>query len=807
MLPSKTLRIFLFSLIAIVLLSGCDGVEERKAKYMQQAENSLEDRDYDKAILGYKNVIQIDPKDLDARLGLARVLTAQQEWRQAAGQYKGALDVEPNNTEAAIGLGKLYMLARASELAMEQADNVLSREPDNIDALTLKAGVLAQNNDVISALDILESLHQQAPDHIDSSVLLATLLTRSLEHEKAIKVANTTLASHPENVDLHAVLIGVYSNLEQHEKAIATIQKLISIREGEFSQFQRLVAYLNRIGQKSRAKTELEGYIEKHPDNMDARKALVDLYVGQKQFDAAENILTRYIDAFPDEFEFRLGMARIKLIQQDQEAAMGRLNEVIEMNADGPYAIQAKNLKAGIFLATERVDEAKSLYDMVLQDDPANFEALMARGNIALQESRSLDAINDYRSALKNNPDNADITRALARAHLQSGELRLAESYYRQLVTRFPSDLGSRDALARIYKQTGNVGAATELRLELQQKAPNNVANLIELAKLFAASENISDLNKVSETLLTDKSEQTRASGHYFSGLSSQLENDHVSAITQFDSALRLAPKAVEPVSAKVKSLLALDKTSDAIEWLQSRLGGENKNPMLLNLLGEVYILDQDFAQARKHFDLAIASGETWSVPHRNKALSFKAEGDIQKAIAALETGVSVVANASELRLELASLYEADKRIDSAIGQYEILNSQENAPLFAANNLAMLLVTYREDPASLERAAEVAESLRGTTNPLFMDTLAWVYFNRDQVDLALPLMKEAASRAPDVAQINYHLALALHSKQEYGSAMRYLEKALGSEQGFVGKRHAEELLMTLQSQSSASTDA
>ncbi len=803
----------LLVLFASLFLSACDGVEERKAKYLSQAETSLEAKNYDKAKLGYKNVIQIDPKDVDARLGLARVLVAQQEWRQAAGQYKGALDVDGQNTEAAIGLGKLYMLARASDLALEQAENVLQREPENIDALTLKAGVLAQKNDLISALDILEDVHAEAPDHVDSSVLLATLLTRTLEHEKAIGVAKTTLAHHPDNVDLHAVMIGVYGNLEQHDQAIATIRKLIDIREGEFSQFQRLVAYLHRIGKAEQAQQELESYIGNNPQNLDARKALIDLYVGRQQLDQAESTLKTYIKEFDQEFDFQLGLARIKLLQKDQDAALSVLETVIKNNVGGPFAIQARNQKAKLLLASDQVDAAKTIFDQVLAEEPANFDALMTRGGIALNEGRSLDAINDFRSALKNNPDNADVTRALAGAHSQAGELRLAENYYRQLVTRFPDDLVSRNALAGIQAQTGKVDEALALRQEIAKKAPDSVANLIEMAKLYAAKNDGESLQGTADALIRMGGEnlqadagfnkQSQASGYYFKGLASQLERDHDAAIKHFDLALDLSPKAVEPVSAKVKSLLALKKNADAIKWLEARLDAQEDNPMLLNLLAEVFMLEQDYAQAREKLDQAISKGKSWMVPYRNKALSYKAEGELEQAILTLEQGVKEVENDGQLRLELAQLYEANQNVDAAIEQYEVLNQGDNAPLFAANNLAMLLVTYKDDEASLEKASRVAESLRGATNPMFMDTLGWVYYKRNQLDLALPLIKEAAQRAPDVAQINYHLALALHSKAQHDSAIEYLEKAVNSDQSFVGKSHAKDLLGELKSRSAA----
>ena len=80
---------------------------------------------------------------------------------------------------------------------------------------------------------------------------------------------------------------------------------------------------------------------------------------------------------------------------------------------------------------------------------------------------------------------------------------------------------------------------------------------------------------------------------------------------------------------------------------------------------------------------------------------------------------------------------------------------------------------------------------------MFMDTLGWVYLKRSQIDLAFPLIKEAANKAPEVPQINYHLALAYKEKQDVQSAITHLERALESGQSFAGRSEAEGLLTSL----------
>ena len=78
----KNIKIIL--IIALVsTIAGCGGAESRKEKYLASAQEYYDNDDCAKAKLEFKNVLQIDPKDAQGRVGLARCLIQEQEWRNA----------------------------------------------------------------------------------------------------------------------------------------------------------------------------------------------------------------------------------------------------------------------------------------------------------------------------------------------------------------------------------------------------------------------------------------------------------------------------------------------------------------------------------------------------------------------------------------------------------------------------------------------------------------------------------------------------------------------------------------------------
>jgi Flp pilus assembly protein TadD len=146
---------------------------------------------------------------------------------------------------------------------------------------------------------------------------------------------------------------------------------------------------------------------------------------------------------------------------------------------------------------------------------------------------------------------------------------------------------------------------------------------------------------------------------------------------------------------------------------------------------------------------------------------------------------------------DLAALYERQGRIDDAIRQYQVVHEKSPRYDVAANNLAMLLVTYRKDRASLDRARTLTERFAKSDSGLLLDTHGWVMFKLGQFTEALPVLERAAQRAPDSKVIRYHLAMAQLKTGLRDKARDNLEHALAAPATFSGVDEARTALASL----------
>jgi Flp pilus assembly protein TadD len=109
------------------------------------------------------------------------------------------------------------------------------------------------------------------------------------------------------------------------------------------------------------------------------------------------------------------------------------------------------------------------------------------------------------------------------------------------------------------------------------------------------------------------------------------------------------------------------------------------------------------------------------------------------------------------------------------------LNLNPQHPL-ASNNLAKLMI---QTGGNLDVALSLAQTARrGMPNsPAVADTMAWIDYQKGAYQSAIGLLQEALSlqeksRAPDNADIHYHLGMAYAKNGQTALARQQLERAL-----------------------------
>jgi tetratricopeptide (TPR) repeat protein len=268
--------------------------------------------------------------------------------------------------------------------------------------------------------------------------------------------------------------------------------------------------------------------------------------------------------------------------------------------------------------------------------------------------------------------------------------------------------------------------------------------------------------------------EQIRASA--FAG-----QNRMDESVAALERAHQGAPQAVQPAAALASAYLRLGKSDEAIAMLKGMTKQFPGNAQILVLLGQSQFSKGSEAEALQTYKQAIAQQPKLSIGYgalsdlyiRQKKFD-EAENVLQAALKELPTDLG-------LRLATAGLQILKGDHDAAIAQYEsILKDQPNSSV-AINNLVSLILDYRSDKASLDRAFSLAESLKNLNVPQFQDTVGWAQNKRGDFKGSVSTLEGALAKLPSLAAVHYHLAMSYAAVGQPDKSAEELKKALALE--------------------------
>jgi tetratricopeptide (TPR) repeat protein len=349
----------------------------------------------------------------------------------------------------------------------------------------------------------------------------------------------------------------------------------------------------------------------------------------------------------------------------------------------------------------------------------------------------------------------------------------------------------------------GKPEQAKPILSDLVKDYPNNMP---ALDSLFRVSMNLKDVSTAKSA--ADGIVATRpklAVGYLYEGMLAEEAKRNEDALRLYRQAIDLQPDGMEPVQAEVHLLVELKRTPEAMKRLDELIAKYPETAAAPNIKGELLVLQKDAQGAQAAFKMAIARVPGWWPPYRNLAAVQFATNDQNGAFATLRAAQSSASQPEQASIEIASYLERAGKPQEAIREYDDIVHKDPASDVAANNLAMLLVTYGKDAASLDRAKSLAVRFADSSNPNFLDTYGWVLFKHGEAAASVPILERVVSKVPDAPVALYHLGMAQSQSGSGTQALDNLTRAVNSGAKFTGLDEAKATLDKLKSDGAAKT--
>jgi tetratricopeptide (TPR) repeat protein len=785
----------LIAVVATVVgLTGC-GSQARFSSYMKRGEDYYSRGDYVKASLEFRNALQIAPRSAAALVMAGHTAEKLGRLPQAGGAFQAALEAAPDNLEARKGLARVQVLLRGPKEALKTLEPALKAHPDDAVLLTLRATARALLDDVDGAVADADHALRIDPTNTEAIEARAGLYKRAGDLPGATALVSAAVQKAPRDLTLREALADLYQSAGQPARAEEQLRALIGLAPGEPRYRYQLAGFYVRNQKLDDAQRVLEEAVAAMPQSDGVKLALVEFISTQRARAQGEQVLRGFIAKDPDNLDLRLALGALLQRSGDAKDATAIYQDVIQRDGKHAKGLIARNRLAAMAWASGRSDEAGRLVAEVLAESAHDDDALLLHGQMALAHRSPSTAITDLRAVLRDQPSSVYVRRLLADAYVLDGQPVLAEEALRAAMDLAPADNSLRVALARVLLGTQRLDEAVSLLEDVASKVPQDTTVREQLAITYLARHDFDKARAAADELA--RLAPNAGAGPYLAGLAAEGQKKPEEAEKQLRRALELTPQSYDALSALTRLQLSRGAVAEAVALAKGAVDREPGDARKLNLLGEMYLAQRNVPLASDALTRAAAAAPGWWVPYRNLAIARLGAHDLEGVVTAYQNAIKAGPDAVQPLSELGAFYETHGRADDAIALYEAWNRRNPQVQSVASYLAMLLVTYRHDQASLDRARDLTTQFSASTDGNQLDTSGWVHFKRAEYPQALTLLQRAAQSLPDSRQIRYHLAMAELRSGNPDRARQDLETALSGAGKFLGADEARATLATL----------
>ncbi|HUK56195.1 MAG TPA: tetratricopeptide repeat protein [Nitrospiria bacterium] len=780
-------------LLILAAVVGCGSPEARKAEYTARAKQYMQDGNWPKARVALRNVLKIDPKDPDAYFMYAQVEEKEKNWQEAFGYYLRVVEINPDHRETLIQLGRYYLDAGMSDKVAEMADRVLKKYPGDAQAEILKAALMVRDGKVGEAIRATEDVLRLHPKEPDAASLLAALYARQQRPEEAEKILRRAVEANPNNIVLLSNLGNILVHLDKKDEAEPLFQRMVEVEPHVFEHRLRLAGFYEQYHELDKAETTLRKAIRLDPDNDQGWLGLAEFVTAHKGIKEGEAVLLEAIKKSGEAAKFQFALGQLYQKAHEPDEARKVYERIADDQEDRPQGLDARVKLAELDFAEGKRDAADKRLQEVLKKNTRSSDALLLEGKISLLDGEGRDAVQAFRSVLKDQPERADVHVLLGQAYLLAGEEHLGRESLEKGVALDGRQFDARRALARLDAAEGNREAARGRLEAILKELPNDIETLGMMLTLQMGDQEW----RGAEATLTriQAAGGDPFPGDMAEGNLGQARKQWERATKAYERAMSLRPDAPEPLFARMQVELAQGKKQEGIDRLRKLISAHPEQPYAHGMLGEILVLQKDQTGAEHEFLEGIRIKPDWVTPWIDLSNLKLLQARPSEAAQVLEKGLQANPKSEQLQVLLASAQTQIGQTDRAIQLYEKVLEKNPKALVAANNLASLLTERRGDSQSLDRALALSRDFeKNAPNPLFLDTLGWVYVKMGRVEDGVRVFQKIETRMPDRPILYYHLGMAYYKAGNEDKAKRYLAKAVHAARSFPGIEEARTTL-------------
>jgi predicted Zn-dependent protease len=761
------------------LLAGCGSPEQRSQDYYQRGMALVAKKDDLNARLEFLNSVKYKSDNIEAWRALAGVEERTKAYQSLFQYLRRIVELDPKDNDARIKLAKMMLAGGAAEAALKLIDAGGEGIKSRADFHAIRAAILMRTNDAVSAVREAEQATSIEPGNLDAAIVLASASLSRGDADSAMRFLNAAKTESQDDPRVSLLKIQAFERKGNLKQAEDLLQKMISSQPQQVGLRGRLIQMYVAERRFDEAEKEIRAISSASPTDSKAGLDVVRFLMTVKGPSAAKTELLARMKSGGDVFPYQLALAELDFTQGNIADSVSLLESLIKAASSPEHILAAQIKLAEAQISGKNFPAAEPLIADILRKDGRNTDGLRLRAAIRIEQGQLDSAISDLREALSNQPKSPELLLLMATAYERNQKPELADRQYADALKASGLSPAVGLRYAAYLQRTGNLDQADKILSDVLNGNPQNVQIATTLAQVRLLRQNWDGALAVAEVIRgigNDKGVADQIKGAALAG-----QNKMDASIAALENAHAAAPDAILPVIALVGAYNRVGKADKAEFLLQDTLKKTPTNAQLLVLLGQLQSNKGKPQDAIKSFQAAITSQPKSEIGYSALTTFYANQKNYDEAAKVIQSGLLQLPRSLSFKLTAASLLISKGDPEAAMAQYEaIVNDQPNSGV-ALNNLASLLLDYRTDKASIERAYTLADKLRKSGVSEFEDTLGWAQYRRGNYSEAISLLEDVIKKTPNLAIARYHLGMSYVAVGQTAQAAAQFKAALGLE--------------------------
>jgi tetratricopeptide (TPR) repeat protein len=545
---------------------------------------------------------------------------------------------------------------------------------------------------------------------------------------EAVDTANQALKVDPNNIEAHRLLSGIYiqligrataqqpPNAETINSAIHEFEEIVRIDPSERQAFLMLGRLYQIKGDRNRAMTIYQTFLGLEPGSEEGVTALAKMHLDAGNNAEAVGLLEDFIKQRPDSAQVYEALGEAYSDTEEFGKAAEAFKRASELDPDD---IELKKAQAQALFAADQIDDAAKLYEVLANADPDDGVALLRLGQIYRRQLKFAQARQNLLKASQSFPDSIEIQFNLVLLDRDEGVLEDALKRVE-------------DILKKTERPNGRYNDAEKQNRRVflmnQGLISSTIGNYTASIRAFTELKALTERNGSVDALIVD---------------TYRTAKNIDKALQYCEQALLEAPNSRQLQMLRADIVAEKGRIDEGIKALEKLTKNTEDDFDIFSAMTNIYQRAKKFDDAQNVLNMA----------------SRRFPGD------------------ERIYFLQGALYDKQKKFGDAEQQFrKALAINEDNPA-VQNYLGFILA---DRGLKLEEAAVLIEKAvkADPTNGAYLDSLGWVYFKMNRLEMAEEYLKKAVIFTNNDSSIHDHLGDLFFKTRRLDDARREWVKAV-----------------------------